>query len=423
MASLLKYVKFITKKGGDSSPPATLLPDPDSSLNKVIPSSAIAKANELVAPVLQASTIKTGERGPYGKLTPAQHYEIGKRAAEHGVASSIRYFKRKYQHLVLKETTVRRLKNLYISELKKVPLASRLETNETVQELVLKKRGKPLMIGEELDRQVREYLLETRHKGGPVNTAVAIAAGTGIVMSHDPSLVIGDNCVTLTKDWAKYLLKCMGFVKRKCTTKGKVDVAEFEDTRKLFLLDVKNVVQMEEICQEMIVNWDQTGINYVPVSSWTMEKEGPRRVELIGKEDKRQITVLFAGSMHGDLLPLQVIYQGKSARCLPTYNFPENWSVIYTPNHWSNEKTMEEYIKVVIIPYFENKRKRLKLEANKRGLVLFDNFNGQCTDGIFKLLEEHHINVILIPANCTDRLQPLDLSFNKAAKTFLRSKF
>ena len=50
----------------------------------------------------------------------------------------------------MKETTVRRLKNLYISELKKVPLASRLETNETVQELVPKKRDK-LMIGEELD--------------------------------------------------------------------------------------------------------------------------------------------------------------------------------------------------------------------------------------------------------------------------------
>ena len=80
---------------------------------------------------------------------------------------------------------------------------------------------------------------------------------------------------------------------------------------------------------------------------------------------------------------------------------------------------MEEYIKVVIIPYFENKRKRLKLEANKRGLVLFDNFNGQCTDGIFKLLEEHHINVILIPANCTDQLQPLDLKVNCNGKFML----
>ena len=71
MASLLKYVRFIMKKGGNSSPPATLLPDPNSSLNKVIVSSAIAKANELVAPVLQASAIKSGESRPYAKLIPA----------------------------------------------------------------------------------------------------------------------------------------------------------------------------------------------------------------------------------------------------------------------------------------------------------------------------------------------------------------
>ena len=62
----------------------------------------------------------------------------------------------------------------------------------------------------------------------------------------------------------------------------------------------------------------------------------------------------------------------------------------------------------------------MKLEAD---MVLFDNFNGQCTDGIFQILEEHYINAVIIPANCMDWLQPLDLSFNKAAKTFLHSKF
>ena len=50
----------------------------------------------------------------------------------------------------------------------------------------------------------------------------------------------------------------------------------------------------------LIINWDQTGINYVPVSSWTMEVEGSKRVELVGKDDKRQITAVFAGSMVGD---------------------------------------------------------------------------------------------------------------------------
>ena len=33
------------------------------------------------------------------------------------------------------------------------------------------------------------------------------------------------------------------------------------------------------------------------------------------------------------------------------------------------------------------------------------------------------INVVLIPPNCTDRLQPLDISVNKAAKEYLLRQF
>ena len=32
------------------------------------------------------------------------------------------------------------------------------------------------------------------------------------------------------------------------------------------------------------------------------------------------------------------------------------------------------------------------------------------------MLEDNHIERVLVPANCTDRLQPLDLSVNKPAK-------
>ena len=52
-----------------------------------------------------------------------------------------------------------------------------------------------------------------------------------------------------------------------------------------------------------------------------------------------------------------------------------------------------------------------------------DNFKGQCISEFLKLLDVNNINVILIPRNCTNRLQPLDLSVNKAAKEFLWRKF
>ena len=45
------------------------------------------------------------------------------------------------------------------------------------------------------------------------------------------------------------------------------------------------------------------------------------------------------------------------------------------------------------------------------------------TESVLKLLDENHIHRVAIPANCTDRLQPLDVSVNKAAKEFLRQKF
>lgn len=65
---------------------------------------------------------------------------------------------------------------------------------------------------------------------------------------------------------------------------------------------------MDEVPPELIINFDQTGINYVPVSSWTMEEAGKKRVEIIGKDDKRQITVVFGASLSGDFLPVQLVY-------------------------------------------------------------------------------------------------------------------
>ena len=53
------------------------------------------------------------------------------------------------------------------------------------------------------------------------------------------------------------------------------------------------------------------------------------------------------------------------------------------------------------------------------------NLKGQLTPAIFSLLEANNIIVVIIkvPANCTDQLQPMDLSVNKAVNDFLRNKF
>ena len=83
---------------------------------------------------------------------------------------------------------------------------------------------------------------------------------------------------------------------------------------------------------------------------------------------------------------------------------------------------MKLYITDVILPYLHQARQKLDLSPTHRALLIFDNFKGQCTEVLLKLLDAENINVVLIPANCTDRLQP-HLSVNKAAKEFLRNQF
>jgi len=43
---------------------------------------------------------------------------------------------------------------------------------------------------------------------------------------------------------------------------------------------------MEEIPQDVILNWDQTAVNYVPVSNLTMAREGSKRVPIAGIDGK-----------------------------------------------------------------------------------------------------------------------------------------
>ena len=57
---------------------------------------------------------------------------------------------------------------------------------------------------------------------------------------------------------------------------------------------------------------------------------------------KRQITIVLAAAMIGKLLPLQLVYQGKTKACLPTVNFPRD--VTFSPNHWCNEITIHHYV-------------------------------------------------------------------------------
>ena len=422
MSNLRRYFSPIPKTTERTA--AACLPDPSGPLSRDVPASAIVQANK---EVMTTFSKEKRLRGPYQTraLTQDQKLHVAKYAAIHGTAAAIRTFKKEMPEVTLKESTVRTWRDSYQAELKKRTCGQAGLDNTTIKQLPSKKRGRPMLLGDELDRQVQAYLLRLREAGCVVNSAIVLGAARGIVMKHDSNLLdTNGGAISLKKGWANHLLTRMGMVKRKASTaKSKVTMEDFDDVKAQMLADVKCTVEMEDIPLDLVINWDQTAIHYVPRSHWTMAKAGSQRVEVVGLDDKRQITALFGCTITGDFLPMQLIYQGKTKACHAQVNFPKDWSITHTPNHWSNEDTMVEYIEKVFLPYVCKKRKELNLPPNHPALAIFDVFKGQCTEAVLSLLEKNNIHIVTVPSNTTNRLQPLDASVNKPAKDFLRGKF
>jgi len=90
-------------------------------------------------------------------------------------------------------------------------------------------------------------------------------------------------------------------------------------------------------------------------------KQGAKRVEIIGKDDKRQITAVLGGTTAEDFPPIQLVYQGTTSLCLPSFKFPQDWGMTFSANVLSNEETMKTYLHNIIFPCLRGKKDKLSL--------------------------------------------------------------
>lgn len=77
-------------------------------------------------------------------------------------------------------------------------------------------------------------------------------------------------------------------------------------------------------------------------------------------------------------------------------------------------------MKKVILPYIEQVKDDLDLPLKQKSLCIFDVFRAQISDEIMDFLKEKSIIPVMVPANWTDKLQPMDLSIQKPAKDFIK---
>ena len=93
---------------------------------------------------------------------------------------------------------------------------------------------------------------------------------------------------------------------------------------------------MNEVPPELIFKWDQTALHLVSTGQWTMHRAGEKVITIskcFNRDDKCQVTAVFAATLTGDFLALQIIYKGKTEHSLPKVSVPSGWDLWHSDNH------------------------------------------------------------------------------------------
>lgn len=409
--SLLRYFKPVVENAEDHHMPG--LPDPQV-CKTTRDKRSFTSANQSVIAASTAVDSRKRKRGPYSAYNDELRCKIGKYAAENGTIAAVRKFSDGREKL-LNESTVRGMKTSYIQAYKSCH-------SKELATLPGKLRGVKPVLGN-LDDDVRAYIVELREGGGVINSRICIAAALGIVRATKPTLLpeFGGTLV-LDRPWARSFLNRIGFVKRKATKTARNFPNDFEGAKKKFLQTIDEKRNHFSIPDDLVLNWDQTGVKLVPASKWTMEARGSKQVGVVGLDDKREITVLMTTTLSGKLLPPQVLYAGKTDRCHAKVTFPNDWDVWHSDNRWSNEATMLRFVDTVLLPYVETCRSRVS-GASQHALCIFDIFAAHRTKSLLQKLAANNIEYVFVPASCTGLLQPNDLNINNVFKTAMMNRF
>lgn len=199
---------------------------------------------------------------------------------------------------------------------------------------------------------------------------------------------------------------------------------DFAKLKKDFLNRVKTNIKTYKIPLALVLNWDQTGVSIRPTNDWTMDPKGAKQVVVEGGTDKRMITMQLCGSAAGTLLPPQVIYEGKTSRCEPNKELtPEHWDVTHTPSHWVSLETIKRFLSKIVSPYLKTTKTYYKLPADQHGLMIIDLYPGQIKEEVVAEVKKYNLELVFVPAKCTDKLQPMDQIVNSKLKTLMKNQY
>jgi hypothetical protein len=226
------------------------------------------------------------------------------------------------------------------------------------------------------------------------------------------------------QSWVSRFNKRHNLSNRAPTSKPRENPVDFDNKLNTYVNILSIAVHSHSVPPDLVINCDETGINFVANSKRTIAPKGSLKVPLCGfGKDKAQITCTLACTESGQILKPQLIFAGKTVRSLPNINARKNYFYSVTQSHWQNGESYLEFLKNVITPYRLKTIRELGLPIDQWCILIHDIHYSHLTPDAREYMKTNNIAAIHIPAGCTDSLQVCDTVLNAPFKAGVRRGF
>ena len=160
---------------------------------------------------------------------------------------------------------------------------------------------------------------------------------------------------------------------------------------------------LKDVLPENIMNYDETNLADDPGMKKCVFKRGVKYPERVINYSKGNISLLFAGTASGELLPPYVVYKSTHLWDSWCKGGPPHTRYGRSVNGWMNLENFEEWFFTIVVPWARRR------EGKK--VLIGDNLSSHLS---FKVLSEClrlNISFVMLVPNSTDKCQPLDVAY------------
>uniref|UniRef100_A0A672FP09 HTH CENPB-type domain-containing protein n=1 Tax=Salarias fasciatus TaxID=181472 RepID=A0A672FP09_SALFA len=266
----------------------------------------------------------------------------------------------------------------------------------------------------EIERRVREYVIEKRKEGMPISRAMIQLKARELA----DEFKIPPTEFKASLGWCKRMIRRSGLVLRHRTRRTSrtslVQCLPSDFKEKLLSCQryVHELRKKHHYPLDQMGYAGQTPVHFDMPSPVTVEKKGKVPVKSTDNE-KNRITVMLACLADGTKLPPYVVLQGKTIPEEPT---PPGIIVRAQEMGWIGTELMVDWLKAV----WGRRRGWLR---KTRNMLMLDAFRGPLTEPVEKQLRSMNGDLVIIPGGMTNQLEVLDVVVNKPFKDTLHKKY